>query len=797
MKHYKLLFVGLLSLYSQSADAQSKIYVNASASGALTGVSWAAAFNDLSSAITSAVAGDTIFIAGGVYKPSFIAGSGSSPRDMTFLLKDKVHIYGGFAGSESKLSDRDMSKIFGSNKTILSGNIGVPDSSDNCYHVVTSLNNNYYLDGLVITGGNANGLGSVTISGESVAQSLGGGIYSFENKLSKISNVIIEKNYALMSGGGMISFYDSSSIIENTMFEYNILNGADPGDGGAGGLGCVHNEITIKKSEFNNNQAYNALGGGAVGSIASNSTFDSVKFQFNYATNGDGGGAMYNMNGSNVTIKNCEFNANTTDDQGGAMYNDGSSPIITDVLFYKNYSQGSTGAMENDGGSNAVLKRVVFDYNQALGGDGGAMQNWKSSPVLEDVIFKNNSATGGDGGAVYNYNTCSPTLNRCTFINNTTDGSGGAFYNMRNSNPTFTNTLFARNIAANNGGAVCNFARDAGGSEPSAPVLTNVTIVNNIAGNTGGAAFDDGFGNTKFRNSIAAYNYSSDVDDIDAPATMTSVLYNSIVSDEYFVTSASTPSMIVNPIFVDTLKSDYRLNKLSEAINKGDSSFYTVGSTPDISAYRNKDLRNADRIMDINIDLGAYEVCKDTTNIVVNITPSTPPIFSPGMIATFTASFTGSSSASPYYSWYKNGVAISGANSKTYTATAGVDFFANDSLSVKVSAPVDSECVGADTIESAKIRLLVGMGIASTLTGVSEIKIYPNPSNGLIMIESSLKHCNYPIHILDLSGRVLYTSTYNGDTKAIDLTNKLAAGTYLLKIENTASTNQVYRIAIQ
>ncbi len=67
---------------------------------------------------------------------------------------DGVAIYGGFAGTETELSERDWEN----NVTILSGEIGDPaTTADNTIHVVVSIGQNgtAVLDGFTITKGNA------------------------------------------------------------------------------------------------------------------------------------------------------------------------------------------------------------------------------------------------------------------------------------------------------------------------------------------------------------------------------------------------------------------------------------------------------------------------------------------------------------------------------------------------------------------------------------------------------------------------------------------------------------------
>lgn len=97
-----LLFISHIWI---TASAQSIIYVDANNNETQNGQSWSTAFNDLQQAIDSAIIGDTIFVAKGVYYPSQIAGSGSNERAKTFLIGSHSRIYGGFEGNYTSVLD--------------------------------------------------------------------------------------------------------------------------------------------------------------------------------------------------------------------------------------------------------------------------------------------------------------------------------------------------------------------------------------------------------------------------------------------------------------------------------------------------------------------------------------------------------------------------------------------------------------------------------------------------------------------------------------------------------------------
>jgi hypothetical protein len=199
----------------------------------------------------------------------------SSPndRDSTFVLRKRVQVWGGYPASGG--DSRDIA----ANKTILSGDIGTPnDVTDNVYHVVlgAGIDNTTVLDGLTISGGNANendfsflyvlggkaiersrgggmchGLASspsspvlinVTVSGNS-ASSAGGGMYnSTANTRPVLVNVLISGNTSGYNGGGMSIMGYSSSILTNV-----TVSGNDASYSG-GGIYNEHSTADIRNS---------------------------------------------------------------------------------------------------------------------------------------------------------------------------------------------------------------------------------------------------------------------------------------------------------------------------------------------------------------------------------------------------------------------------------------------------------------------------------------------------------------------------------------------------------------------
>ncbi len=81
---------------------------------------------------------------------------------------------------------------------------------------------------------------------------------------------------------------------------------------------------------------------------------------------------------------------------------------------------------------------------------------------------------------------------------------------------------------------------------------------------------------------------------------------------------------------------------------------------------------------------------------------------------------------------------------------------------------------------------------------VNNFKIYPNPSNGLITVESSLfKNEQTQLSVYDVSGKLISQQELSGNLKqTIDLRDQLSSGLYLIKIEGT-TINSTHKLVIE
>lgn len=293
-------FAGTLAITS------AVLYVDIDATGGNNGTSWADAFVSLTDALSAATSGKQIWMADGTYVPGV-------SRSSTFTLKGNVTVYGGFAGTEDSLAQRNP----GANLTILSGDVNGDDGADdltgdtahrnridNTYHVVTGVDN-AVLDGVVIAGGYAN------VQNEADPNGLGGGLYA-AGVSPGIQNCVFVNNYAY-SGGA--AWFD---------------NGSTSG---------------VKRCQFIGNVA--EVYGGAVSTFRASPVFE--RCVFSGQTVKDNGGAFYfNDRDSNPMLINCLVCGNESTSFGGALRIAGAATNITTAVnctFADNHAGVNNGAV--------------------------------------------------------------------------------------------------------------------------------------------------------------------------------------------------------------------------------------------------------------------------------------------------------------------------------------------------------------------------------------------------------------------------------------------------------------------
>ncbi len=576
------------------------IYVKKGETG--TGTSWQDAAGDLQMVLQRAASGDQIWVCQGIYTPTQCTSCSYDDRNTSFVIPDSVEVYGGFAGVENSLSERDFSEM----KTVLSGDIdsdGAPENNAFTIVYFKNVSGSTILDGFTIAAGNAN-----QPSAFGLPQNSGGAIFN----------------------SGQLAGFSSSPLIRNCVLENNYalgFGGAVYNDGSFSGLASA----VFQNCIFRNN--FSGAGGGAVYCNASFSgicepVFDDCGWTENYSESGEGG-AMFNNGAEDgraiPVINRARFENNRAYTYGGAIFNFGKTgsctPLISNSFFIENTAK-EGGAVYNDGSfggeATATISNSDFENNYAEV-DGGAIynsgvENGRCFSKLEKCGFDMNRC-GVAGAAIFNNGykgDCEPEIKNCSFIKNQTQNYGGAIYNLGNEglcNPKILNSIFISNRAYS-AGALYNLGSNGGNSSPfiinctffgnraevggavycnasdttgtSRPLISNCIFYKNFA-NTG-AVIRNIYGLPKIEFSFFDLNNCDELNsgvggDVDCGA--------GLIFDQQL-------------LFKDTANLDFHLDQNAMVIDRGDNA--------QISAHQiQNDLDGGVRIINNTVDYGAFE----------------------------------------------------------------------------------------------------------------------------------------------------------------------------------------------
>lgn len=276
-------------------DSCGAVFVDGSASGAGDGSSWGNAFTDLQQALQGAAAASacgfqpsTILVAEGTYVPS-----DSGDRTVSFEIQDNTQLFGGFPEGGASFAARDPI----AHPTILSGDLngddGFANYGDNSFHVVTPFDSEIYLDGFVITSGNADGDDSAG----------GGGILAVSADVT-LANCVVSANRSSSRGGGLAVSGAGQVYLTNCVIVGNLSDSA------GGGL-------------------YRAAGAGST-------TITNTSFLGNAANGAGGGAACFGLESSSLHATNCTFCGNEGTTTGGGLHVQNGQASMRNSIFWGN-----------------------------------------------------------------------------------------------------------------------------------------------------------------------------------------------------------------------------------------------------------------------------------------------------------------------------------------------------------------------------------------------------------------------------------------------------------------------------
>lgn len=338
------------------------------------GTSWAKAFTRIQDGINAASSGGEVWVAEGVY---------AERRDNTdgaLLLKPSVKVYGGFAGNETQLSQRNGA----THPTVIDGTDS--RSGNRAYHVVVGALN-ARLDSFFIKGGSA--------SGTTDARRRGGGLYC-------------------ASGGMTVAYCSFDSLLASA---------------GGGAIYAENALLTVVGCTFTNNVGTQK--GGALWLASASGTAVSGSVFTGNRTGQDGTGGAVQCDSTTASFQDCTF-ATSGARTGGAVYNTGSSPTFTKCLFDDNAASRDGGAVAIESGSpDFTACAFVSNYAGSWSGsgspaDGGAVWRPGSSSDFINCAFQGNGCSR-NGGAIYL--NAAARITNCTFSGNRANALGGSVYN--------------------------------------------------------------------------------------------------------------------------------------------------------------------------------------------------------------------------------------------------------------------------------------------------------------------------------------------------------------------------------
>jgi hypothetical protein len=350
--HLRLLPALLLPLALAAASGAAIRHVNANlTTGTGDGTSWENAYRGpqgLQLAMAASVSGDQIWVAAGTYKAS------PTSRTVSHVIKAGVATYGGFAGGETSLDQRD----FDANLCIVSGDLLGNDTAaassrtDNSYHVLTATaGTTGVFDGFEVRSGYAN---------SSANNDRGAGIICLSSQSPTIRHVRFFDNRCTFGGG---AGYVNASAPKFISCDFVANQGGSYG----GAFDCAGaGQVLFQDCSFIENVAARA---GALEFFQSQPRVTNCVFVGNRATGSGGGGAIWMGSSSSAVIRNVTVVGNFATVTSAGIYNTGGSSSVANSIVWGNTGPGTTAenGVRSVGGSTSVTYSCVQGITSGTG----------------------------------------------------------------------------------------------------------------------------------------------------------------------------------------------------------------------------------------------------------------------------------------------------------------------------------------------------------------------------------------------------------------------------------------------
>ncbi len=334
----------------------------------------------LTTALAQAASGDTLYLAGGTY-----TGTGAA----VITLTKSITLAGGWDGSPSGPVVRD-----------LAAHPSVVDGENARRGVYVSGVSAAVLDGLVVTGGNAAGLGGFNNT------DAGGGIYIADSWVVVKNSQIISNS----AGSPTVSGYGGGLMAT-----------------GVGNVQLVQNRFVSNTSRW---------GGAVLMKLSFSSGSSSIRANTFFSNTARYGGGIYLLGQSNATVEANTLIENQSGDGGGIYISTGKQIEVRGNQIVGNQASRGGGIGINGGSAITLAGNLVLE-NQASFRGGGIHVTYNTSISLENNVVANNQAPQGSG--LYFLNAA-PTLKHTTLANHK-GGDGVGLFADTNVTATLQNTI--------------------------------------------------------------------------------------------------------------------------------------------------------------------------------------------------------------------------------------------------------------------------------------------------------------------------------------------------------------------